>query len=107
MMYLIDCLFSTSAVRDDILNEGSMPAEDHCRVCHKMGDMVICEHCNGPFHGTCLDPPMYEVSCVIKAELLFYFTLCKPMFYPSFILKRIYHLTYEFRSFVFKFCLNP
>ena len=23
--------------------------------------MVICEHCNGPFHGTCLEPPLYEV----------------------------------------------
>ena len=30
----------------------------NCRV----GDMVVCEHCNGPFHGTCLDPPMYDVS---------------------------------------------
>ena len=23
--------------------------------------MVICEHCNGPFHGTCLEPPLYDV----------------------------------------------
>ena len=22
---------------------------------------VVCEHCNGPFHGTCLEPALYEV----------------------------------------------
>ena len=58
---MTDLLLSTSAIRDDLLNEGSMPLEDHCRVCHRLGDMVVCEHCNGPFHGTCLDPPLYEV----------------------------------------------
>jgi len=58
---LTDILLSTSAVRDDLLNEGSLPLEDHCRVCHRLGDMVVCEHCNGPFHGTCLEPPLYEV----------------------------------------------
>jgi len=61
LRYLTDTLLSTTAVRDDLHNEGSLPAEDHCRVCHKLGDMVICEQCNGPFHGTCLEPPMYEV----------------------------------------------
>merc|ERR1712096_282220 len=44
----------TAAVRDDLINEGHLPLEDHCRVCHRLGDMVVCEHCNGPFHGTCL-----------------------------------------------------
>ena len=23
--------------------------------------MVVCELCNGPFHGTCLEPPLYEI----------------------------------------------
>ena len=22
---------------------------------------MVCEHCNGPFHGTCLEPPLYNV----------------------------------------------
>ena len=34
---LTDALLCTSAVRDDLLNEGSLPPEDHCRVCHKLG----------------------------------------------------------------------
>ena len=49
------------AVREDLASEGQLGQEDHCRVCHRLGDMVICEHCNGPFHGTCLEPPLYEI----------------------------------------------
>ena len=37
MKILTDALLNTSAVRDDLLNEGSTPAEDHCRVCGKLG----------------------------------------------------------------------
>ena len=41
--------------------EGGGALEDHCRVCQRLGDMVVCEHCNGPFHGTCLIPPLHEI----------------------------------------------
>jgi nucleosome-remodeling factor subunit BPTF len=58
---LTDNFLNTGAVRDVLQNEGQLPLEDHCRVCHRLGDMVVCEHCNGPFHGTCLEPPLYNV----------------------------------------------
>ena len=59
--HLTNSVLATAAVREELANEGQLGTEDHCRVCHKLGDMVICEHCNGPFHGTCLEPPLYEV----------------------------------------------
>ena len=59
--HLTNSVLATAAVREDLATEGLLPAEDHCRVCHRGGDMIICEHCNGPFHGTCLEPPLYEV----------------------------------------------
>ena len=59
--HLTNCVVSTSAVREDLANEGQLAMEDHCRVCHKLGDMVLCEHCNGPFHGTCLVPPLEDI----------------------------------------------
>merc|ERR1712130_34771 len=59
--HLTSSVLATAAVRDDLINEGHLPLEDHCRVCHRLGDMVVCEHCNGPFHGTCLVPPLYDV----------------------------------------------
>ena len=38
---LTNALLSTSAVRDDLLNEGALAPEDHCRVCHKLGKYNI------------------------------------------------------------------
>jgi len=61
LQHLTSSMLATAAVRDDLINEGHLPLEDHCRVCHRLGDMVVCEHCNGPFHGTCLVPPLYDV----------------------------------------------
>ena len=40
LQHLTNSVLSTAAVRDDLVNEGSLPMEDHCRVCHKLGDMV-------------------------------------------------------------------
>ena len=35
LQHLTDQLLVTSAVREDLMNEGSLPLEDYCRVCHK------------------------------------------------------------------------
>ena len=59
--HLTNTVLATAAVREELASEGQLGQEDHCRVCHRLGDMVICEHCNGPFHGTCLEPPLYEI----------------------------------------------
>ena len=58
---LTDQFLTTNAVRDDIQNEGAQLPEDHCRVCHRLGDMLLCEMCSGPYHLACLDPPLHTV----------------------------------------------
>ena len=40
------------------------------RVCHKLGDMVLCEHCNGPFHGNCLVPPLTSIPEEVALQLV-------------------------------------
>ena len=44
-----------------VLILGALPPEDHCRVCHRLGDMVVCEMCNGTYHYACLNPPLEDV----------------------------------------------
>ena len=61
LSYLSDQFLTTTAVRDDIVNEGRQAPEDHCRVCHRLGDMIVCEQCSGIYHFTCLDPPLDDV----------------------------------------------
>ena len=58
---LADQFITTNAVRDDIQSEGAQAPEDYCRVCHRLGDMLICESCSGTFHLACLDPPIHDV----------------------------------------------
>lgn len=70
---LADQFLTTNAVREDITNEGALATEDHCRVCHRLGDMVVCEMCNGVYHLACLDPPMddvpeYDWQCYVCQE---------------------------------------
>merc|ERR1712038_793863 len=61
LSYLADQFLTTPAVRDDIVNEGRQAPEDHCRICHRLGDMIVCELCSGIHHFTCLDPPLDDV----------------------------------------------
>ena len=61
LSHLTDQFLTTSAVRDDIINEGRQAPEDHCRICHRLGDMVVCEQCSGIYHLSCLDPPLDDV----------------------------------------------
>ena len=61
LSFLADQFLTTTAVRDDIVNEGRQAPEDHCRICHRLGDMIVCELCSGIYHFTCLDPPLDDV----------------------------------------------
>ncbi|KAK9882651.1 hypothetical protein WA026_022517 [Henosepilachna vigintioctopunctata] len=38
-----------------------MHYDDHCRVCHKLGDLLCCETCPAVYHLECIDPPLYNV----------------------------------------------
>ena len=35
--HLTNIVLATAAVREDLATEGQLPAEDHCRVCHRLG----------------------------------------------------------------------
>ena len=58
---LCDQFVASDIVREEIMNEGSLLSEDHCRNCYKMGDLLCCETCPAVFHLHCLKPPLLEV----------------------------------------------
>ncbi|XP_054160935.1 nucleosome-remodeling factor subunit BPTF-like [Oppia nitens] len=61
LQHLCDQFLTTTPAREDLVNEGIIKHDDHCRVCHKLGDLLCCETCPAVFHLTCLDPPLLEV----------------------------------------------
>lgn len=77
--FLCDHFLTTSPARDDLISEGMIYHDDHCRACHKLGDLLCCETCPAVYHLACLDPPLEQVPsedwiCVIcKANQVKYF----------------------------------
>ncbi|CAG2105775.1 unnamed protein product [Medioppia subpectinata] len=61
LQHLCDQFLTTTPAREDLVNEGIIKHDDHCRVCHKLGDLLCCETCSAVFHLSCLDPPLIEV----------------------------------------------
>lgn len=59
--YLTDQFLITTSVRDNLLQEGPIHYDDHCRICHRLGDLLCCETCPAVFHLECVDPPMVDV----------------------------------------------
>ncbi|RWS05843.1 nucleosome-remodeling factor subunit BPTF-like protein, partial [Dinothrombium tinctorium] len=63
--YLCDCFLQTTPVRELItstsLEKGTLRHDDHCRMCHKLGDLLCCEGCEAVYHLQCLDPPLTQV----------------------------------------------
>lgn len=58
---LADQFLNSTTVRDDMLREGPIHYDDHCRVCHRLGDLLCCETCPAVFHLECVDPPLSDV----------------------------------------------
>lgn len=61
LQFLCDQFLTTSLTREEVTCEGLIRHDDHCRVCHKLGDLLCCETCSAVFHLACLDPPLEEV----------------------------------------------
>lgn len=61
MRFLTDQFLTTNPVREDLISEVPMHYDDHCRVCHKLGDLLCCETCPAVFHLECVDPPLVDV----------------------------------------------
>ncbi|KAH9489881.1 hypothetical protein Btru_044487 [Bulinus truncatus] len=58
---LTDLFLATAKVREEIINEGNIHYDDHCRACHKLGDLLCCETCSAVYHLACVEPPMQQV----------------------------------------------
>lgn len=61
LQFLTDQFLRTTAVRDDLIREGPIHYDDHCRICHKLGDLLCCETCPAVFHLDCVDPPLETI----------------------------------------------
>lgn len=61
LQFLTDQFLITTVVRDDLIREVPINYDDHCRICHKLGDLVCCETCPAVFHLECVDPPLENV----------------------------------------------
>lgn len=61
LKFLTDHFLCNTAVRQEFLSEGNIKYNDHCRVCHKVGDLLCCETCPAVYHLHCLDPPLENV----------------------------------------------
>ncbi|XP_041673909.1 nucleosome-remodeling factor subunit NURF301 isoform X2 [Drosophila eugracilis] len=61
LQFLTDQFLTANSVRDVMLHEGPIHYDDHCRVCHRLGDLLCCETCPAVYHLECVDPPMNDV----------------------------------------------
>ncbi|CAG9862131.1 unnamed protein product [Phyllotreta striolata] len=61
LQFLTDSFLTTNPVREDLLSEVPMHYDDHCRVCHKLGDLLCCETCPAVYHLECVDPPLTNI----------------------------------------------
>ncbi|CAJ0957421.1 unnamed protein product, partial [Mesorhabditis belari] len=55
--WLRDCFLESSVFKEIIKNEGKIVSESICRLCGKLGDIVMCDGCEAAYHPTCLDSP--------------------------------------------------
>lgn len=61
LQFLTDQILASNKVREEILSEGAITYDDHCRNCHRLGDLLCCETCSAVYHLECVIPPLYEV----------------------------------------------
>ena len=61
LQFLTDQFLTTTFVRDAMIQEGPIHYDDHCRVCHRLGNLLCCETCPAVYHLDCVDPPLEDV----------------------------------------------
>ncbi|RZF42669.1 hypothetical protein LSTR_LSTR001464 [Laodelphax striatellus] len=61
LQFLTDLFLVTNPVREDLIHEGNFQYDDHCRICHRVGDLLCCETCPAVFHLECVEPPLNDV----------------------------------------------
>ncbi|KAL4705133.1 hypothetical protein ACJJTC_018704 [Scirpophaga incertulas] len=101
MQFLCNQFLITNPVRDDLLSEVPIHYDDHCRVCHRLGDLLCCETCPAVYHLECVDPPLVNVptedwQCVLcKQHRTLGVTDCLPEAEKQGLLCRHEHLGYD------------
>uniref|UniRef100_G3NV03 Bromodomain PHD finger transcription factor n=1 Tax=Gasterosteus aculeatus aculeatus TaxID=481459 RepID=G3NV03_GASAC len=61
LQFLVDQFLATNIAREELMSDGSMQYDDHCRVCHRLGELLCCETCFAVYHLECVKPPLEEV----------------------------------------------
>lgn len=61
LQFLTDQFLITFPVREDLIHEGNFISDEHCRVCHRLGDLVCCETCPAVYHMECVEPPLHQL----------------------------------------------
>uniref|UniRef100_A0A8C7ZFR8 Bromodomain PHD finger transcription factor n=1 Tax=Oryzias sinensis TaxID=183150 RepID=A0A8C7ZFR8_9TELE len=61
LQFLTDQFLATNIAREELMSEGVVAYDDHCRVCHRLGDLLCCETCSAVYHLECVKPPLEEV----------------------------------------------
>lgn len=58
--WLVDQFLTTNVVREQLLGDGTILHEDHCRACNRLGELICCESCPAVYHIECLNPPLKD-----------------------------------------------
>ncbi|XP_072944153.1 nucleosome-remodeling factor subunit NURF301 [Epargyreus clarus] len=101
LQFLCNQFLITNPVRDDLISEVPIHYDDHCRVCHRLGDLLCCETCPAVFHLECVDPPLVNVpsedwQCALcKIHKLMGVTDCLPDAEKQGLLCRHEHLGFD------------
>lgn len=61
LQFLVDQFLTTNIAREELMSDGSTHYDDHCRVCHRLGDLLCCETCPAVYHLECVKPPLEAV----------------------------------------------
>ncbi|MCI4385155.1 hypothetical protein PGIGA_G00047100 [Pangasianodon gigas] len=61
LQFLVDRFLTTNMAREELMSEGAVQYDDHCRSCHRLGDLLCCETCSAVYHLECVRPPLEVV----------------------------------------------
>uniref|UniRef100_UPI00358E9432 nucleosome-remodeling factor subunit BPTF isoform X2 n=1 Tax=Myxine glutinosa TaxID=7769 RepID=UPI00358E9432 len=61
LRFLTDQFLASTPSREELTSEGTIQYDDHCRACHRLGDLLCCETCPAVYHLECVRPPLAEV----------------------------------------------
>ncbi|KAK7939045.1 hypothetical protein WMY93_002371 [Mugilogobius chulae] len=65
LQFLVDLFITTNIARDELMSDGVMQYDDHCRLCHRLGDLLCCETCTAVYHLECV-PGVSD--CVMEVQ---------------------------------------